>query len=180
MKLLSGLSARVRRSVPRREHLERSRWVPNAVLESALWRFTRRSVPRAVALGIAVGVLVPVAQFVVAAILAMPTRANVPVAMAATLITNPFTLPLFWTLSYQVGAFMLRLDAASGIGPIDHLMRVTDGWALLEWLTSEGKVLALGLVAVAAIGSSVGYLATSFGWRWWVARRRRRARTRRG
>lgn len=172
----SRISAHLRKSVPRREHLERSRWVPNAVLESALWRFTRRSVPRAVALGVAVGVLVPVAQFVVAAVLAMPVRANVPVAMAATLVTNPFTLPLFWAASYHIGAFVLRIDAASGIGPVDHLMRVTDGWALLEWLTSEGKVLALGLLVMASVGSSVGYLATSFGWRWWVARRRTRGR----
>lgn len=176
MKVFARLAARLHHHMPRREQLEGSRWIPAAALDSALWRFTRRSVPRAVALGLLVGILVPVAQFIVSALLALPTRANVPLAMLTTLITNPFTTPVIWALSYHVGAAMLRLDAASGVGPIDHLMQVTDGWALLEWLTSEGRVLALGLLVVATISAALGYLASGLMWRWWVARRRRRGR----
>ena len=59
--------------VPTREQLEKSRWIkPFAkhVLRSDLWRFNRRSVPRAVALGLFVGIMIPLAHFVTAALLA--------------------------------------------------------------------------------------------------------------
>lgn len=171
--MLARLTGWARRTMPTREAMARSRWVPGSALERSLWRFTRRSVPRGVALGMLVGILIPVAQIVFAAILCLPVRANVPVAALVTFITNPFTTPLIWAFSYQVGAALLRLDAASGIGPIDHLLQVTDGWTFLEWLTSEGRVLALGLVVVAVVAAAVGYLMASFGWRWWILRQRK-------
>jgi uncharacterized protein (DUF2062 family) len=165
----------VRRTMPTREAMARSRWVPARALESQLWRFNRRSVPRGVALGLLVGILLPVAQVVLAAILCLPGRANVPVAALTTFVTNPFTTPFIWAASYAVGASLLRVDASVAGGPIDHLLAVTDGWALLEWITSEGRVLALGLVVVAVVAAAAGYLLTSFAWRWWIVQKRRRA-----
>ena len=177
--MLDRLTAWARRAMPTREQMARSRWIPSRVLESQLWRFTRRSVPRGVALGLLVGILLPVAQIVFAAILSFPVRANVPVAALTTFVTNPFTTPLIWAASYQVGAWLLRIDAAVAGGPIDHLLQVTDLWSGIQWLTSEGKVLALGLVVVAVVAAALGYLLASFGWRGWiVSRRRARAVTR--
>jgi uncharacterized protein (DUF2062 family) len=112
---------------------------------------------------------------VLAAILCLPGRANVPVAALTTFVTNPFTTPFIWAASYAVGASLLRVDASVAGGPIDHLLAVTDGWALLEWITSEGRVLALGLVVVAVVAAAAGYLLTSFAWRWWIVQKRRRA-----
>ncbi|QGN56265.1 DUF2062 domain-containing protein [Novosphingobium sp. Gsoil 351] len=160
--------------MPTREQMGRSRWIPARVLESQLWRFTRRSVPRGVALGLLVGILLPVAQIIFAAILSFPTRANVPVAALTTFVTNPFTTPFIWAASYQVGAWLLRIDAAVAGGPIDHLFQITDLWSGIQWLTSEGKVLALGLVAVAVVAAAAGYLLTSLVWRWWIIHKRRR------
>jgi uncharacterized protein (DUF2062 family) len=51
-----------RRNLPTRESFERIRWlrpVAHRVLLPQLWRFHRRSVPRGVALGVLVGVIVP-------------------------------------------------------------------------------------------------------------------------
>ncbi|MBC7521558.1 MAG: DUF2062 domain-containing protein, partial [Sandarakinorhabdus sp.] len=58
--------------MPTRDQMARSRWVPKSVLRTELWRFTRRSVPRGVALGLLVGILLPFAQIVFAAILSLP------------------------------------------------------------------------------------------------------------
>lgn len=178
--MLNRFSAWAGRNMPTREQMAKSRWVPARALERSLWRFNRRSVPRGVALGLLVGILVPVAQIVFAAILALPMRANVPVASLTTFVTNPFTTPLIWALSYQIGAFVLHLDVAGGIGPIERLMAISDGWALIEWLTAQGKVLGLGLVIVAVVSAALGYLLASFTWRSVVMRRRRRALTQRG
>src|SRR4051794_8898544 len=59
----------------------------------SLWRLTRRSVPRGVAVGLFVAVMIPFMHTFVAAILAIPARANVAVAALLTLVVNPFTIP---------------------------------------------------------------------------------------
>eukprot|EP01037_Dinobryon_pediforme_P041586 gene41586-51441_t len=45
-----------------------------------------------------------------AAVTALPVRANVPVAVGTTLLHNPLTtVPLFWS-AYEIGHWVLRLD----------------------------------------------------------------------
>ncbi len=173
MGLADRFAARMRRGLPTREAMARSRWIPPRVLERELWRFTRRSVPRGVALGLLVGILLPLAQIVFAAILSMTVRANVPVAALTTFVTNPFTTPFIWAGAYQVGALIMHISPLAHGGPVDRLMNVTDVWAVLQWLTQEGKVLALGLVVVAVVAAAIGYLGASFGWQLWIVRKRR-------
>ena len=86
-------------NAPTRESLEHNKFlapVAHRVLEPSLWRFTRRSVPRGVALGLLVGIflLIPGIQIAGAALLALPFRANIPVAAAMTFLSNPATTPL--------------------------------------------------------------------------------------
>lgn len=160
------------RNMPTREQMARSRWVPKSVLRSELWRFTRRSVPRAVALGLLVGILLPFAQIIFAAILSLPIRANVPIAALTTFVTNPFTTPLIWALAYQLGNLLLHFDDQAG-GAIDRLFNLTDVWDAIQWLTSEGRSLALGLVIIAVISAAIGYVSSGWVWRWWVGHKRR-------
>ena len=174
-RLVSRLQAWGKRNMPTRDQMARSRWVPKSVLRSELWRFTRRSVPRAVALGLLVGILLPFAQIIFAAILSLPSRANVPIAAVTTFVTNPLTTPLIWAASYQVGNALLHIDDRAG-GALDRLFALTDIWSAMQWLTSEGKSLALGLVIVAVISASVGYLLSGVVWRWWIGHKRRTTR----
>ena len=171
------------RNMPTREQMERSRVlrpVAHRVLASELWRFTRRSVPRGVALGMLVGIIVPFAQVLFAAFFSLSVRANVPVAALTTFITNPFTTPFIWAASYKVGERLLYFDGMIHVSPIDSLMRVTDGWQLTEWIPAEGKVLALGLIVVASLAAALSYFATSLGWNAWVRAKRRRRLAQRG
>lgn len=177
--MVTKLSRWAKRNMPTREEMERSRFIrpfAHRVLASELWRFTRRSVPRGVALGMLVGIIVPFAQVVFAAFFSLSVRANVPVAALTTFITNPFTTPFIWAAAYKVGERLLYFDGMFHANPIDSLMSVTDGWQLIEWITAEGKVLALGLIVVAVVAAAVSYLAASFGWNAWVRAKRRRRR----
>ena len=70
----------------------------------------RRSVPRGVALGLFVAVLIPVMHTAIAAILAIPTRANVAIAAAFTLVVNPLTIPPLYYAAYRVGSWELHHD----------------------------------------------------------------------
>ncbi len=100
----------LRRNMPTREQMERNRYIrpfAHRVLLPELWRFTRRSVPRGVALGMLVGIIVPFAQILFAALLSVTVRANVPLAAVTTFITNPLTTPMIWVAAYWVGEWLL-------------------------------------------------------------------------
>ena len=164
------------RNMPTREQMARSRWVKpfaGRVLRSELWRFTRRSVPRGVALGMLVGIIVPFAQILFAALLCLTVRANVPVASLTTFVTNPVTTPLIWVFAYKVGSWLLQVDAMTVLAPVNSAIEHSQFDDMLQWLTGATLVTAFGLVVVAVVAAAIGYLATSFGWRWWIARKRR-------
>ena len=143
------------------------------VLHSELWRFTRRSVPRGVALGLFVGVMIPLAHFVVATFLAVFVRANIPSALLATFVGFPVIYVAIVALAYKIGQWLLHVDASTAIQPISETMHATQTGTLLERLTGAGTETALGLFIIATVLASVGYLVTSLGWRWWVGHKRR-------
>jgi len=169
---MSGMFARgcdwLRANLPTRESMERSRIlrpVAHRVLAPELWRFTRRSVPRGVALGMVTGILFPVAQVPLSALLALPVRANIPTAALTTLITNPLTTPPLWVAAYWIGSRLLHYEAAAG-----NAVRASESW--LHWLLSEaGPALALGLVTITIVFAVTGFAASALGWRWWVVRK---------
>ncbi|MBB4639977.1 DUF2062 domain-containing protein [Rhizorhapis suberifaciens] len=145
----------------------------NRILAPELWRFTRRSVPRGVALGMLVGIIIPLAQIVFAALLALSCRANVPVAAVTTFITNPITTPILWLVAYKVGDWILHLDAMTYGQPLNTQLR-SDPGSWLQWLTGAFSVTAFGLIVLAVIFSAIGYVVAGWGWKAWVARKWRR------
>lgn len=177
--MIPRATAWLQRNMPTRESFERIGWlrpVAHRVLLPQLWRFHRRSVPRGVALGVIVGVLIPFGQIVFAALLALPARANVPVAALTTFITNPFTTPPIWVAAYWLGGWMLRLDAMAGTRPLERQVQSQAGEWLSWMLSTAAPATAFGLVVIAVVGAAVGYLLASFGWRWWTARKWRTRR----
>jgi uncharacterized protein (DUF2062 family) len=165
-----------RRNLPTRESMERSRLlrpVAHRVLAPELWRFTRRSVPRGVALGMVAGFLFPVAQIAVAAVFALPFRANVPVAALTTFITNPFTTPLLWILAYRIGSWLMHTDVPMVSQPVADAATGWLQWAtgFLHWLWDKGPVFGVGLLVLTAGAAVLGYVLSTLGWRLWIARK---------
>lgn len=165
-----------RRSLPTRESMERNRLlrpVAHRVLAPELWRFTRRSVPRGVALGMVAGVLFPIAQIAIAALLALPFRANVPAAALVTFITNPFTTPFILVAAYWIGRWTLRLDPPVVAQPVTDAANAVAGPATdwLSWLWQLGPATVTGLVIIAAGSAVLGYALSALGWRLWIARK---------
>ncbi|TMM50495.1 DUF2062 domain-containing protein [Qipengyuania marisflavi] len=140
-------------------------------LSPELWRFTRRSVPRGVALGLFAAFIVPLGQIFLAAFLALPARANVPLSALTTFITNPLTLPFWLIVANRVGAFVLNIDAA--VGGIAGEQLAHENGMLAFWFETAG-VTAFGFVVLAVISASIGYLAAGFIWRFVVAHKRGR------
>ena len=102
------------RHIPTRESVHRHRLLrpfARQLSQPALWKMTHRSVPRAVALGLGIGVIIPFMHTIIAAILAIPLRANVAIAAAFTLVVNPLTIPPLYYAAYRVGSWELHHDA---------------------------------------------------------------------
>lgn len=173
-----GVAGWFQRHVPTREQLERNRFIKpfaHRILHSELWRFTRRSVPRGVALGLFVGVMIPLAHFVVATFLAVFVRANIPAALVSTFVGFPVVYVGIVALAYKIGTWLLHVDASTAIQPISETMQATQTDHLLLQLTGQQFLdTAFGLFVIATVLSSAGYLLTRFGWRWWIAAKRRR------
>src|SRR6476661_8965404 len=96
----------LRNHIPTRETIHRYRllrpFAPH-LSQPALWRMTPRSVPRAVALGLFVGIIIPVMHTAIAAILAIPLRANIAITALFTLVVNPLTIPPLYYAAYRIG-----------------------------------------------------------------------------
>ncbi len=173
--MLERLQNWANEKMPTREGMAENKYIrpfAHRVLRSELWRFNRRSVPRGVALGV-IAAVVPVAQMLIAALLALPVRANVPVAVATTFITNPFTTPFILAASYKVGQHMLRIDSLTYGRPLNAVAHSDHVETWMEWFTGNAGLIAMntavGLVTLAIVCAALGYLLASFGWRWWIA-----------
>lgn len=166
----------IRRNLPSREEMERNRFlrpIAHLVLRPELWRFTRRSVPRGAAVGMAVGIilLIPFSQFVLAALFCLPFRANIPIAIAMTLFTNPVTTPLFVLASLWVGNRLFGFTSNPGM--VMEMMRtqapLSDWWSWL-WSSAAPGLIA-GLLVIGTVSALLTYLVTAIGWRIWIARK---------
>lgn len=167
----------IKAKMPTRDEMERNRWlapIAHRFGRSELWRFTRRSVPRGAALGLFAAFIVPLGQIFLAAFLALPLRANVPVAALITFVTNPFTVPFWLVVANRVGMFVLMIDGV-GVSSIDL---EAGWWAQFGWFMQTAGVTAFGF-GVLSVGSAVlGYFVASVGWRLLIARKWHRRRSR--
>lgn len=166
--------------MPKREELAGNKYlapIAHRFLSPELWRFTRRSVPRGVALGLFAGFIIPLGQIFLAAFLALPARANMPLAAAVTFITNPFTFP-FWVVAANfVGKTVLNIDAA--VGGLANGELESGRWFWLIDLFQAAGVTVFGFGVLAVVSSALGYLISGWIWRYMVVRRRSRRLQRR-
>lgn len=162
--------------LPTRESIARNRWlspVAGRLMHPSLWRFNRRSVPRGVALGLAAGLVVPFAHTLIAAVVAVPARANFVVAAATTWVSNPITWLIIFPLERDIGRFVIGLAHAASIAS-----PVAPGGAAMTGLF--GSVLAtsgeigIGSLILAPTAALAGYVLTAWIWRARVARKWRK------
>ncbi len=166
------------KNMPKREELAESRWLKpfgQRLFNSEYWRFTRRSVPRGVGVGLLVGIflLIPGLQIIPSALLCLPLRANIPIAALMTFLSNPLTTPFILLASLEVGSLLgFRSDVAS-FNALRESGATMRQW--VAWLFSDAApALVSGLFIIASICAAIGYFLSIWIWRWWTARKWRR------
>jgi uncharacterized protein len=158
------------------------RWMGPAVQHPRLWHLSRRGVALGIGIGIFFGLLLPVAQIPFAAVLAVAFRANITVAVASTLVTNPFTFAPLYYLAYRIGAALIGNGAPELLeAELESAPEVISNWFIyaLERMAALGKPLIVGVVLLASVAGVAAYMAVMIAWRWRVLaklRQRRRER----
>jgi len=169
------------RWLPDPESLRRNRWLRwlgPALLHRRLWHYSRRGVAVGVAIGVFFGFLVPIAQIPIATGVAVLLRANVPTAIAGTLVTNPVTFAPVYLLAHRVGSVLLDADEPPPSLPASAVKNDTPGgWeGLRTRIVGLGRPLVLGLAVLAVTAGVLAYFGIMLGWRLrtaWIWRRRR-------
>ncbi|HRE14563.1 MAG TPA: DUF2062 domain-containing protein [Usitatibacteraceae bacterium] len=160
------------------------RWCAPLLSHPRLWHLHRRAVALGVAIGLVTGLIPGPVQILLAVIIAIPLRANIPAAAFTTLYTNPLTFVPLYILAYNVGSLVTGESAPLAIPPDTEFSwegvkrRVPN---LLQWIGSLGDTLLVGLAIQCTVFALGGYAFTMIAWRVivtraWHSRHARRAR----
>ncbi len=143
-----------------------------------VWHLNRRSASGAVAVGLLIAWVPLPVQMVVAALLALLLRVNLPLSVIAVWVSNPLTMgPMYW-FAWRLGRWLLDEPYV----PIQFE-------PTFAWLTAEiGMIwqpLGLGCLLLGIASAAFGYVVTRLFWRFHVIRtlllrRRHRAASRNG
>ena len=185
----------LRRRLPTEEKLQANpslRWLGPLLRRPWLWQLNRRRVALGAGIGGFFGFLIPVAQILGAAALAILLRANLPVAALATLVSNPLTYAPIFVLAYRTGASLLgeKVQPGDARALADELaediadappLPTVDQPRWRDRLRAVGRPLFLGLAVFAVTGGFATWAVVHVAWTLGVwLRRRRRLRARRG
>lgn len=136
-------------------------WLGNLLDDPNLFHLTRDSVSLAFMIGLFMAFVPIPFQMVVAALLSLWLRANMPIAVALVWITNPLTIPPMFFGAYRVGVLLL------GMEPLEFTIDLS--W---EWLKTAGSQvwlpLLVGSLSCGVAFGAIGYFAIRGLWRWHV------------
>ncbi|MBF8781278.1 DUF2062 domain-containing protein [Pseudomonas fulva] len=153
-----------------REH-KSLRFLGKLLHDPNLWHLNRHSVARAMGVGLFAALIPMPMQMLLAASLAIPVRANLPIAISLVWLTNPLTMPPVFFVTYMTGAWLMQVPP-----------RTLPEELTLDWITGQLSTLwqpfLLGSVVCGVVLGILGYCLTMLYWRWWVGRQWRRRKSR--
>jgi hypothetical protein len=182
----SSRVSRLKRWLPDAESIRANRWlrwIGPALHHPRLWRPSRRGLALGMALGFFFGLLVPLAQIPLSAAAAVALQANVPAAVAGTLVTNPLTFGPVYYAAWRLGSAIFgdTTQPPPTADPSTEEATSDASW----WRTATPRILGVGkplLLGPAVLATAVGfasYFVVSAAWRLsvlWKWRRRRHRR----
>jgi uncharacterized protein (DUF2062 family) len=140
--------------------------------DTRLWGIRRRNVVPAFALGLFIAFMPVPGHVLIAALVALALRINIPIAALTTFASNPLTIGPMFFLAYRVGLRLLSLRPQPFNFELS-LVWFSDRFVLI-W-----QPLLLGCLLMGAASALIGYIALDMLWRasladYLDARRRRK------
>ena len=171
-----SLLERLRARIPTREQISRNRWLAWLgpwLHQPKLWHWSRRGVAMGVALGVFFGLLTPVAQIPLSVVAAVLLRANVPAAVASTLVSNPLTFAPIYYGAYRLGVWVTGERAPPQDIEVIGTQELENTLSLWQRIAALGKPLVVGLCITALLMGLLSYGLISLVWRWRTVSKRR-------
>ena len=174
--------------IPAPHTITENRWLQKLgprIKDPNLWHLNRRSVSAGIFAGVLCAFIPLPLQIFVAIFLCFIIHGNLPISVASTWVSNPFTyIPLYY-FCYEVGALIIGVPMDLAGNPIrvnfDLILSDFDGFmkqlAELGW-KAIGP-LFLGCFIVGIISSTLSFVAIRLLWRLHIYRAWQRRRERR-
>ncbi|CAM3842256.1 DUF2062 domain-containing protein [Rheinheimera salexigens] len=123
-----------------------------------LWHLNRKSARGAFAVGLFFAWMPIPFQMVASAAVAIPLRVNLPLSVALVWLTNPFTMPFLFYLSYVIGTIVLQT-------PVEHFAFEASWQWLQHSIATIGKPFMVGCLLMGIFSAIVGYFGIDWLWR---------------
>ncbi len=154
--------------VKEHRHLQ---FLGSAIHDPNLWHMNRRSVSGAFAVGLFLAFIPVPGQMVLAALLAILLRINLPISVMLVWLTNPLTIgPIFYS-AYKLGQLIIG----------DPVLIIEADELGLTWFKENfdkiWQPLFLGSFILGAFFSAIGYFGMRLFWRFHVIKRWREKRS---
>lgn len=137
------------------------KWLAPLLRDPDIFHINRHSVSLSFFIGLFCAYLPVPGQMIIAALMAIWLRGNLPIAVALIWVTNPVTIPPMFFLSYKLGAWLLGTPHSG--------FHIRLEWA---WVAEQGSAillpLILGSLICGVILGGLGYGVIRLIWRWHV------------
>lgn len=156
----------IKKYMPNEDKLKQHKhlsWLGSHIHEPNLWHLNRKSVSRAFLVGLFCAFLPIPMQMIVAAILAIMIRSNLPISVGLVWITNPLTMPPIFYFTYLVGDFLIG-DPNQQIDFEMSMDFIQNSLSLVWW------PLLFGSVICGVVFGILGYLTVQGFWAWHVGK----------
>lgn len=138
-------------------------WLSQHLHNPSLWNFNRKSISRALAVGLFFAFIPVPFQMLLAAPSAVIFGANLPLTIALVWITNPVTIPLIYYGCYKLGAWILGVQIKT-----DFVMSLEYVWKVFDTIWQP---FLLGCLVVSVVSALIGYFGIQLIYRYRVYKR---------
>lgn len=123
-----------------------------------IFHLNRHSAAGGVAIGLFVAFIPLPGQMLIAALVAILLRLNLPLAVVFVWLSNPVTIPPIFYLCYRTGAFVLRET------PLELKFQASFAW-FSEVITNIWAPLLTGCLLLGSLSALSGYFVIRLIWR---------------
>jgi uncharacterized protein len=129
-----------------------------------IFHLNRHSAAGGVAIGLFLAFIPIPGQMLIAALLAIYFRVNLPLAVIFVWISNPLTIPPLFYLSYKAGAFILQEPA------LELSFEFSTDW-FMSIIFEVWDALLLGALTLGGLSALAGYFFIKWLWRMAIIRK---------